>query len=222
MLVPELSVLIGFDQHHFRHDKDAFCHTAAVVGAVPPVPHLRLAALLHDIAKPKCFSVDENGTGHFFGHAPAGAQISAEILSRLKFDNGTKEAVTALVLHHEDRFEPEAKAVKRFLNRLGETAFFDLIDLMQADDMGKKPEFCHPQSYFDEFRRIAEEIIKNEECFSLKDLAVNGSDLICAGVAPGPKMGALLQKLLDAVINEEVENKKAKLLAFAKEYYKSI
>ena len=222
VLISELSVLIGFDQHHFRHDKDAFCHTAAVVSAVPPVLHLRLAALLHDVAKPKCFSLDENGTGHFFGHAPAGAQISAEILSRLKFDNETKEAVSTLILHHEDRFEPEAKPIKRALSKLGSTAFFDLIALMQADDIGKKPEYCHPKSYFDEFRLIAKEIIKNEECFSLKHLAVNGGDLASVGIAPGPKMGAVLQKLLEEVISENLPNKKASLIAFAKEYYKSI
>ena len=89
VIIPELSVLKGFDQRHFRHHLDAFGHTAAVLEAVPPVLELRLAALLHDIAKPLCQTVDENGTGHYYGHAQIGAKLSEEILTKLKFDNET-------------------------------------------------------------------------------------------------------------------------------------
>ena len=141
MIIPELSVLKGFDQRHFRHHLDAFGHTAAVLEAVPPVLELRLAALLHDIAKPLCQTVDENGTGHYYGHAQIGTKLSEEILTRLKFDNETKKAVFELVSRHENRFEAEPKAIKRLLRKISAEGFEKLLCLMEADEHGKR-KFC--------------------------------------------------------------------------------
>lgn len=212
VFIPELSAIKGFEQHHFRHDKDVLGHTAAVIDNVPPKPVLRLAALFHDIAKPDCFSIDENGTGHFYGHAPLGAEKAEAILSRLRFDNDTKKAVCELVRHHEDRFEPSPKAIKRVLRKNGPSLYDDLLTLMYADDLGKKPEYQNPKSFFDEYRRIANEIIDKGECFSLKDLAVGGSDLISLGISPGPEMGRILDVLLEKVVNGELSNEKEKLI----------
>lgn len=214
VLIPELSVLEGFEQHHFRHDKDVFCHSLCVLKNTPPKLHLRLAALLHDIAKPRCFSLDENGTGYFYGHAAAGAEMAENILSRLKFDGKTKTAVCELIRRHEDRFEADFGPIKRILGKIGYDLYSDLLLLMQADDMGKKPEYCNPPEFFEEYRRIAAEIIEKEECFSLRDLAVSGSDLIAKGIEPGPEIGKILDLLLEKVINGELPNKKEKLLEY--------
>ena len=216
MIIPELLVLNGFDQHHFRHHLDALCHTAKVLESVPPTPVLRLAALFHDIAKPRCFLIDENGTGHFYGHAPLGAQMAEEILTRLKFDNETKKSVCQLVKMHEDRFEPAPKPIKRVLGKIGADAFDDLLVLMEADDLGKRPEYQNPKSFFESYRKIAAEIIESNECFSLKNLAVSGDDLISVGLKPGKEMGAVLKTLLEKVIEGEIPNEKEKLLNFAK------
>ena len=216
VLIPELSVLKDFNQLHFRHDKTAFEHTAAVIKNTPPKPVLRLAALFHDIAKPRCLNIDENGIGHYYGHAPIGAFVAKDILTRLKLDNETKSAVEELVRLHENRFPAEPKAIKRLLGKIGAERYFDLLELMRADDLGKKAEYFPGEEFYENYRRIAKEIIKKSECFSLSDLAVNGKDLISAGIPPSPKMGEILQSLLEAVIDETVPNEKAALLDFVK------
>ena len=220
VIIPELSVLKGFDQRHFRHHLDAFGHTAAVLEAVPPVLELRLAALLHDIAKPLCQTVDENGTGHYYGHAQIGAKLSEEILTRLKFDNETKKAVFELVSRHENRFEAEPKAIKRLLCKIGAEGFEKLLCLMEADEHGKREEFRFPESKFAEFRKIAAEIIEKEECFSLKNLSIGGKDLIALGFVPGPEIGRILEHLLDSVMDGKLPNEKNPLLDEAKKFIK--
>ena len=215
VFIPELLVLNGFDQRHFRHNKDALRHTAAVLDKVPADPVLRLAALFHDIAKPRCITIDESGTAHYYGHAQKSAAMAEDILTRLKFDNETKSKVCELVRHHEDRFPAESKVIKRFLGKIGPKAFDDLLTLMRADDLGKKAEFFPGEDFFQNYKNIAADIIAKEECFSLRDLAVKGGDLIEKGMAPGPKMGAVLEALLDAVIEEKIPNEKEALLDFA-------
>ena len=219
-MIPELSVLKGFDQHHFRHDKDAFEHTLAVLENVPPEKTLRLAALFHDIAKPLCQSFDETGTAHYYGHAQKSAEIAEAVLRRLKADSETIKTVSELVRRHEDRFEPSKKAVKRLLGKTSPEFFEKLLSLMEADEMGKRAEFRFPKDVFNEFRRLAAEIVEKEECFSLKNLAVSGEDLISAGFEPGKKMGAILETLLEKVIEGEIPNEKEKLLSFAKTEFK--
>lgn len=216
VLIPELSVLKGFDQRHFRHHLDAFGHTISVLENIPPKPVLRLSALFHDISKPLCQSIDENGTAHYYGHAHKSAEIAEEVLSRLKFDSETKNAVKTLVSMHEDRFEPTPKAVKRVLGKIGPETFEKLLVLMEADDLGKKPEYRNPESFFDAYRKTAGEIIEKDECFSVKKLAVNGSDLSAIGIGPGPETGKALALLLEKVIEGEVPNEKEKLLSYIK------
>lgn len=218
VLIPELEPLFGFEQRHFRHHLDAFEHTAAVLENVPPKSVLRFAALFHDIAKPKCFSLDENGTGHFYGHAVLGAETADEILRRLKSDSETRQRVCELIRRHEDRFEPNPKAVKRLLNKIGPAAFDDLLLLMEADELGKREEFRLSESVFNEFRRISGEILAKNECFSLKNLAIGGKELISAGFKPSPEMGKILNRLLEAVIDGEIPNEKTALLEAAKRF----
>lgn len=215
-IIPELSVLKGFDQRHFRHHLDAFEHTLGVIENVPPALELRLAALFHDISKPICVSVDETGTAHYYGHAQKSAEIAEAVLRRLKSDSETIKKVCELVRRHEDRFEPDPKAVKRLLGKIGPEGYDKLLLLMQADDSAKRPEYRLPDSVFDEFRKIAREITEKNECFSLKDLAVNGADLISAGFEPGPEMGKILEILLEKVIEGEIPNEKEKLLGYIK------
>ena len=218
-VIPELSVLKGFEQHHFRHHLDAFEHTLAVLKNVPPVPELRFAAFFHDIGKPFCQSFDESGTGHYYGHAQKSAGIAETVLRRLKADSETIKTVSELVRRHEDRFEPNPKAVKRLLGKIGPELFEKLLLLMEADEMGKREEFRLQKSVFEEFRIIEKEIIEKNECFMLKDLAINGSDLISAGFEPGPEMGKTLETLLEKVIEDEIPNEREALLSFAKSVF---
>ena len=218
VIIPELSVLKSFDQRHFRHHLDAFEHTAAVLENVPPKVHLRFAALFHDISKPLCQSIDENGTGHYYGHAQKSAEMAESVLIRLKADSETIKKVCELVRRHEDRFEPNPKNVKRLLGKIGPELFEDLLSLMEADESGKREEFRLEKSVFEEFRRIEKEILDKNECFSLKNLAISGKDLISKGFEPGPEMGKILENLLEKVMDGEIPNEKEKLLAFINMY----
>ena len=116
-----------------------------------------------------------------------------------------------LVACHDMQIEPTAKAVRRAMNKLSPDILYDLLKLKRADNMAQSPQYRDSQKYYDEIRLIAGEILKEEQCFSLKDLAVNGSDLIRLGVPQGPQVGIILQKLLQGVIDGELPNKRTVL-----------
>lgn len=210
--IPEILPMRGFNQHNPYHIYDVWGHTAAAVESVPPSVVLRLSALLHDIGKPPCFTLDEGG-GHFYGHAKVSAEMADTILRRLRFDTATRERVVLLVREHCG-FELTERAVKRALNRLGPEAYFELSELMRADNLAQSPALRHRQAWIDAMERLGRDILNKEACFSLKKLAVNGRDLIAAGYAPGPELGTALRSLLDAVIDGKAANEKAALLAY--------
>lgn len=214
-VIPELLEMRGFDQKNKHHIYDVLEHTAVAVENIPAEPELRLAALFHDVGKPRCFSVDREGTGHFYNQADIGAELTKDIMSRLKFDNATKETVTELVRLHGVQIENTPKAVKRALNRLSPEMFFNLMKLKRADNLAQNPEYRHRQAYYEELEETAKRIIENEECFSLRDLAIDGNDLIALGFVPGKEMGTILDRLLEAVIMKEVPNEKDILEKFA-------
>ncbi len=212
-ILPEIGSMKGFDQHNFHHIYDVLEHTAAVVEGTPPLPHLRLAALFHDCGKPDCFTLDEKGVGHFYSHASISAEKADRALQRLKSDNATRQRVTHLVRIHDTPIEPTERLIKRRLRSLGEEMFFDLITLQRADNLGQNLEYHTRQQTYDLLEDIAKKIIAEEQCFSLKDLAVDGNDLIAMGLK-GKKIGNALSLLLDAVIDGKVPNDKDELLNY--------
>lgn len=220
VIISQLAPMKDFDQRTHWHIYPVHEHTAVAVASMPAGPILRVAALLHDVGKPSCFAVDEKGVGHFYGHAHAGVEISRKILTRLKFDNESKQKILSLIKYHDVQIMAEDKNVKRALNKYGEGGFFDLILLKRADNLAQNPELAIRQEYLDELVSIAEKIIAEEQCFSLKDLQVKGSDLIEMGMKPGREIGETLEELLAAVIEEKIPNDKAKLLKFAQKIKK--
>ena len=214
-VIPEALPMKGFLQRNPHHIYDVLEHTAAAVEAVSPEPELRLAALLHDIGKPRCLTVDDAGTGHFYGHAEISAEIAEDILSRLKSDGATRKNVVRLVREHGVQIEENERAVKRALNRLGEETFFRLLQLKRADNAAQSPENAGRRVYYDGLERLARQIIEKKQCFSLKNLAVNGDDLIALGIRPGPELGVRLNALLEAVISGKAENSREALLCLA-------
>jgi tRNA nucleotidyltransferase (CCA-adding enzyme) len=209
-VLPELIPTIGFDQHNPHHIYDVYTHTAHVVAAVPASLPLRWAALLHDIGKTETFTVDEAGCGHFYGHAPVSAQMADTVLRRLKAPNELREQVVQLVQLHMTPIIPERKAVRRWLSRLGQERLEELLTLQQADMGGKAvtPE-KNPRA---QIHKLMEEIQAENACLKLKDLTVNGHDLMALGYS-GPQIGKILNALLDAVLEETVPNEKPALLA---------
>lgn len=213
-VIPELAVSVGFSQHSPHHAYDVFTHTAYVVESVPTVLPLRLAALLHDVGKPAVFTRDETGRGHFKGHAQVGAQMAEEILRRLKAPNALREQVVFLIARHMLPLEPDRKLLRRRMGAFGEENCRLLLALQEADfrSKGVATEEVPP---FREVRALMDAIVREEDCLRIRDLAVDGKDLMALGIPAGPQIGKILEALLDAVQQEQLKNEKEILLACA-------
>ncbi|MDD2401403.1 MAG: HD domain-containing protein [Clostridia bacterium] len=214
-IIPEINRCIGFNQRNPHHFKDVFEHTMIVLENTSNNKIIRLAALLHDVAKPVTFTLDKRGIGHFYGHHIEGQLISESILKRLKFDNETIEKVCILVREHMSRFSKfNEKSVKKFINRVGVTNLEDLYELQIADIKGSSPP--HDFIKVMELRTRIERILNKKEPLTIKDLDINGYDLIDAGIKPGAIMGRILNSLLDKVLENPELNKKEQLLILVK------
>jgi len=213
VVIPEILSMIGFSQHNKHHCFDVWQHTVEVIENSEPERVLRWAALFHDIAKPDCFSIGAGSVGHFYGHTALGKQRADTIMRRLKFDNETRERILKLIAYHDTPIRPEAKIVKRFLNRLGKDTLRQLLLLKRADVMGKAPTYHYRTREIEQTQAVMEQIIAEEGCFSLKNLAVNGNDMIALGLK-GKNIGTALNLLLNAVIDEQAQNERDKLLAY--------
>ncbi len=217
IFIPELEACIGFDQKNHHHVYDVFEHTLSVVDNMPPKLSLRLAALFHDISKPICFEIGSDGEGHFYGHASKSSEMAENILRRLKYDNVTITDVCQLVKYHDHQIENSDKIIKRMLRRLGKKGFFDILDLKRADNLGQSEEFRYRQDILQELENSARRILDEKACFSIKDMAINGSDLIKLGMVQGPEIGEVLEMLLDRVISGEIKNDRQELIACLKD-----
>ena len=210
-VIPELAPTVGFDQHSRHHIYDIYEHTAQVVAAVPPILSLRWAALLHDVGKPATFSIDEAGEGHFYGHAEESAATADAVPRRLKAPTQLREDVVLLIRQHMAIMEPDKRILRRRLSRLGSEKLELLLALQEADTIGtgtRKP--CEIE-IFSKIRAVLEEIEAENACLSLKDLAINGHDLMALGIT-GREIGKILNSLLEQVIDEKIPNKKDALL----------
>lgn len=217
-IIPEIGQMHGFDQKNRHHIYDILTHTAVAIENIEPKHHLRLAALLHDTGKPQTVSTDENGEHHFYKHPHKSEEIARRYLNEYKYDNLTKERVLLLVKVHDTVIEEDKVYIRKRLNRMGKDAFFELIQLQRADNSAQSPVYDRTEHY-DTVYRLATEIIEDEECFSLKDLDINGTELISSGFPKGKIIGDILSYLLKAVMEEKTENKKEALLAMAKEQF---
>jgi tRNA nucleotidyltransferase (CCA-adding enzyme) len=214
-IMPELSLCIGFDQHNPHHDKDVFDHTMLVLDNTKETLILRLAGLLHDIGKPECFTLDIKGIGHFYNHYKVSFEISKEILGRLKYDNYTTETTCMLIYEHMIVGNKMKDAsVKRFVSRVGVPNLPLLFNLLEADLKGHKPP--HDFSRIQSLKASIYEILEKNEPFSLKQLAINGSDLIDLGYVKGPKIGFVLDELLELVLQTPNLNTRESLLDIAR------
>ena len=212
-IFPLWDTMLATEQNSAFHLYSVGIHTLKVVENVPAEPVLRLAALLHDCGKPACKTTDMGSRNHFHGHAELGATIAEEFLKELRFDNKTINDVVKLVKVHDDRFPPKRKNVRREMNRVGTELFPSFLKLVLADTLAKSnyalEETMH--NYTLVCRRY-EEITAAGDPITLKDLAVKGSDLIAAGMKPGPEMGEVLSRMLDDVLENPEHNQKEYLI----------
>ena len=214
-VLPEILPTFDLDQKNHHHAFDLWEHTVRAVGAVKATPVLRLAALLHDLGKPSCFTVGEDGEGHFYGHAKASEEIADRILSRLRFDNKTRDAVLLLIRQHDTVPAPKTRQFARLRSRHGDEFLFDWLALVRADREAQMPSLSpEKEDALTEAEAAAKALVASEERISLKTLAIGGEDLKKCGVAPGKDMGALLSRALDGVLDGKVKNERDALLSF--------
>lgn len=212
--VPEIKPCFDFNQNTKYHCYDVYTHIVKTVSAIQPDVNLRLAAFFHDIGKPSVYFTDEKGVGHFYGHNKVSSKMTKEILARLKSDNDTKKKVSTLVYIHDREIALTEKSVKRFLSRYSVELFNDLLKIKVADASAHAKEYRNRDEYIKSLEKILEKISLEDQCFSLKDLKLNGRDLIELGFSPSKEIGDILKKLLSAVIDGRVENEKSKLIDY--------
>lgn len=210
---PELGTMAGVEQHNPWHCHDVWEHTLAAVEAAPRDLVLRLTMLMHDIGKPSCRTTGEDGVDHFYKHAAVSTQLANEMLRRLKFDHDTIEQVAELVAHHDAELAPRGRVLRRWLHKIGEERLFQLLEVKRADNMGQHPDMVKERlAELEEIKRKTRLILEEKQCFALKDLEIDGQDVLAAGVEPGAMVGRVLNAILDQVISGEIKNERAVLL----------
>ncbi|NMD44845.1 MAG: HD domain-containing protein [Clostridiales bacterium] len=223
VLIPELRAGFDFEQNNPHHEFDVWEHTIYVVHYSSKDPITRWAALMHDIAKPICYKQDEFGIGHFKGHAKVGEEMTCGIMKRLNFKSADISAVCALIRNHYPVPAQSKKSVKKALLKLGYDNFLRLLSLIKADNLSKKnapddAEITRINEHIDGLKVLADSIIAENECFSLKDLKLSGFDVMALGYK-NREVGEVLDFALNAVIDEHVANDRASILKYISENY---
>ena len=226
--VPELAPMGGFDQRSPYHAHDVLEHTARVCAGVEefaggrPLPALRWAALLHDVAKPACWSEDVSGRGHFFGHPEEGARVARRVMGRLAVPGEVTRAACALVLLHDFEIRATAPSMRRMLAELERACpgqarplAFALLDLKRSDAVAKAPDCMGYAVELDAMSATLRHELAGGGVWRVRDLAVGGADVIRErGIEPGPGVGMVLEQLLAAVTASEVANEREALLSW--------
>ncbi len=220
-IIPELLESVGFAQNRY-HRWDVFRHTLRCVDAAPPDPVVRLAALLHDVAKPRSAQPKEGAPGEhtFYDHEKLGAAMAAEILQRLKFPRRETERVALLVAEHNWHYLPEwtDATVRRVLARIGPAKLPELWALRRADLRARGrlvEEGLENQAEAE--RRFAREIAE-EAALKITDLAITGTDVMRElRLPPGRKVGQVLSRLLERVLDDPDLNTRERLLSLLSE-----
>lgn len=222
VFLPELGRCVGFAQNTKYHCFDVFEHSLRALEVCrSDDPITRLAVLFHDVGKPLCYTEDEQG-GHFKGHGDIGTALVETVLRRLRFDNATIESVTRLVEYHDRPIPPEPKSVKRLMRRMSDENILRLMEVQRCDRLAHAPEYTDLSPALEEIPRVMRAIREADECLSLAKLAVKGADLMAEGIPAGKQLGAILNALLEDVIDGNLPNERDPLLQAALEYQKKL
>jgi tRNA nucleotidyltransferase (CCA-adding enzyme) len=222
VIMPEIEPCIGFLQNNPAHYLDVWGHTAAAVDNAPYDFIVRLALLLHDIGKPEKYFVGDNGVGHFYGHPAVSRDLAEQILIRLRCDKRTQNQVLTLVEHHDDAFPLSKRGIRRLAAKYGVDTLERLLDVHRADIYAHSPQWAERKiQNTNNARQMFKEILSEDSCLSIKQLAIGGRDITSMGVSPGPQVGQMLNMLLEAVIDEKTPNTKQDLIEYLTKYLKS-
>lgn len=215
-IMPELLRMKGFSQNNPYHKYDVLEHCIRTMEEIKTTKenreYMRIAALIHDIGKPDTYSEDEKGMGHFYDHASAGNVKAERLLRRMKADKSTIKRICTIIKYHSLIFEKDEALLKKWMNRFTPAVLFEILELKKADNYATGNMSAELLRKFDDVEIMMERILDESQCFSLKDLAVNGDDMIALGIERGPEIGEMLKALLDMVIEEKAANERSVLL----------
>ncbi len=219
--IPEILPCVGFEQKNRHHCFDVWGHTARAVAAVPPKRELRWTMLFHDLGKPQCMTLDENGVGHFYGHTAISAGMAEEIMARLHFEKALRDRIRMQLACFDDMFRPERAAIHKEMARLGAETVQNLLYTKQADNAAKAPAGLErAQVPWREAQRIYDTLVAESACCSIHELSIKGEALASLGYC-GREIGAVLARLLDEVAAEKLPNTPAALQARAVRLWRS-
>lgn len=225
-IIPETKAMMGFDQHNPHHIYDVWRHTLAAVNNAHGLI-LKLTMFFHDIAKPSCYNLDDKKIGHFYGHADSSAKITSEIFKRMKITNAEEistsdlKDIIELIKYHDTMIQPTKQSVKKMLSKLDGNImqFHRLLSVKRADALAQSPDNLSVRlKEINTIETILNEVLIEHNCITLKDLAITGKDIIALGIPAGKKIGELLSKLLEDVIEENISNEKEALLLQVQNY----
>jgi len=211
--IPELALMEGFEQNNPHHIYDVLEHTLVSLKSVEPVLELRLAMLFHDIAKPLTYKKDENGVGHFPNHEIKGAEMTREIMNRLKFNKKIIQKVTKLIAYHDYNIPDDEIRLKQFLSKFGPENIENLFAVKRANYYAKNP------AYVSELSKIEHEYTKvkaaTRKTFFVKknELKINGKDLLSLGFDQ-ETIGPVLDSLYNDLLNGLIKNNRDKLISY--------
>ena len=217
VILPEFDEMMKTEQETPHHIYSVGEHTLKAIETIRPDKVLRLTMLFHDIAKPMMKTIDANGVAHFKMHDVEGVEMTKSILRRQKFENDPLGKVTKLVQYHDYRIPAEPKRVRKAMNKIGEDLFPYYLEVRTADTMAQS-EYMREEKLQNirDMEKCYQEILEKQECVSLKDLAISGSDLIADGMKPGKEIGYVLNSLLEKVIENPELNTRETLLELRK------
>ena len=219
-ILPELQPMYKNSHDNPHHCYDIYEHTLIAVESIDPEPTLRFAMLLHDCGKPAVKKFDENGVAHFYGHQRISAEISAQILARLKVSNKFRDEILFLVSNH-DRWElyENTEKMPRYLSKFGLDGVLKLLKVMRADVLAQSPEYRYRLDQIADAEEVAKNLAAQKPCLSLRELQIKGRTLMDIGIPQGRKLGAVLAQLLDEVIDGVTKNTQEALTTRAREIY---
>ena len=219
-ILPELQPMYKNSHDNPHHCYDIYEHTLIAVESIDPEPTLRFAMLLHDCGKPAVKKFDENGVAHFYGHQRISAEISAQILARLKVSNKFRDEILFLVSNH-DRWElyENTEKMPRYLSKFGLDGVLKLLKVMRADVLAQSPEYRYRLDQIADAEKTAKDLAAQKPCLSLSELQINGRTLMDIGIPQGRKLGAVLAQMLDEVIDGVTKNTQEALTTRAREIY---
>lgn len=218
VILPELDIAFATAQNNPHHQYTVGEHLMQSLRHTGADKSLRLATLMHDIGKPSVRTTDKEGIDHFHGHVEVSERMAVDILKRLKFDNDTIDKVQKYVRYHDYKPEPDARSVRRAISKIGEAYFPQVMELRRADTLAQSDyQRGEKLAQIDEVLRLYAQIMEKKQCISLKTLAITGNDLIALGVPKGRRIGEILNRLLDEVLQNPESNVHEYLIEKAKE-----